>query len=352
MSAVFAENESLWFHLRIRFMHWLPFSSPASKKTCLSPRAEVHLLHMLTHEQLEEPQGPYLDCLSATQPLLLCIMSAPDDSRIRIIELVSRGSYGDVYKGWDETNKCLVAVKQIKRGLELVANEAEALSRIDHEGVPRLHLSSPEILIMEYVEGQDLLSLLQNQSFDEGRTRHIFRQLCSIAQHYMSAGIIHHDLKLENILIGDGDKVTLVDFGLCELYSQRRRSNRFLSKLLPGYKSMKSNQWGGSQPYRSPELIRKRPKYNANKAEVWALGVILYCMTFGVFPFSESERQDFTQGLSRHHPDVRIVNGRCSRELQSLIRKMLRVPPEDRITVDEVLVHPWLCKEDLGLGEI
>ncbi|KAJ3632308.1 hypothetical protein MTP99_009322 [Tenebrio molitor] len=99
----------------------------------------------------------------------------------------------------------------------------------------------------------------------------------------------------------------------------------------------------GCPAYVSPEILKAGAHYSGKAADMWSLGVILYTMLVGRYPFSDSEHASLFAKISRGHfviPECLSSRARC------LIRSLLRREPSERITSDDILYHPWLAKED------
>uniref|UniRef100_A0A1B0GL32 Protein kinase domain-containing protein n=1 Tax=Lutzomyia longipalpis TaxID=7200 RepID=A0A1B0GL32_LUTLO len=99
----------------------------------------------------------------------------------------------------------------------------------------------------------------------------------------------------------------------------------------------------GCPAYVSPEILKANTTYSGKAADMWSLGVILYTMLVGRYPFNDSEHASLFAKISRGHfqvPECLTSKARC------MIRALLRRDPEERITSDDILYHPWLLHED------
>ena len=128
-------------------------------------------------------------------------------------------------------------------------------------------------LIMENGGKQSLAGLLRKfKVFDEPTAKGYFKQIASAISHCHSQNVCHRDLKLENILVDDQGKVKIIDFGFSTVCQSNSKLNLFC----------------GTPPYMSPE-IASRSAYNGFSADIWALGISLYLMLYGKFPFRASD---------------------------------------------------------------
>lgn len=99
----------------------------------------------------------------------------------------------------------------------------------------------------------------------------------------------------------------------------------------------------GCPAYVSPEILKVNATYSGKSADMWSLGVILYTMLVGRYPFNDSEHATLFAKISRGHftiPDSIATTAKC------MIKSLLRREPEERITSQDVLDHPWLLKDD------
>ena len=147
-------------------------------------------------------------------------------------------------------------------------------------------------------------------------------------------GVVHRDLKLENILIDDKMNLKIVDFGFAT------------------YKGIKKLQsYKGTKTYMAPE-IKKRLAYDGRKVDIFSTAVILFIIVNGIFPFKEATSSDVYYQL--------IINGsleaywnkvgvtQVSWEFKDLIMKMLSPNGSERPSFEQIREHPWM-KKDLDL---
>eukprot|EP00932_Pfiesteria_piscicida_P021714 SRR837773.8494.p1 GENE.SRR837773.8494~~SRR837773.8494.p1 ORF type:complete len:304 (-),score=45.71 SRR837773.8494:42-953(-) len=189
------------------------------------------------------------------------------------------------------------------------------------------------------------LELLQSlRRLDAKALRLSFKQMLSALSFVHSRSVVHRDVKPDNFLCNLDDAVPcdspelgftvkLCDFGLA----------KSLDNHGPGLKGI-----AGTAPFMSPEMLKK--EYYDSKTDVWSLGVCLFTLLFGVFPYGSSARdsQGMREAIRSGKQDVRF---RCSsRALSSqsaipFIRSLLARTPEFRPAASEALEHPWLSEE-------
>jgi len=124
---------------------------------------------------------------------------------------------------------------------------------------------------MEYIGKTSLYSYLKSKThrrLDEEEARNIFLQICKGVRYCHSRCIVHRDLKLENILLDDYNNVKIIDFGFSIFTDPDKKLSIFC----------------GTPSYMAPEIVSK-VHYRGNAADIWALGILLYTMLCGKFPF-------------------------------------------------------------------
>lgn len=143
------------------------------------------------------------------------------------------------------------------------------------------------------------------------------------------------DLKPENFLLDEKLNLKLVDFGFARFQKD-------------GF----SNFWGGSYSYMSPE-INEQVEYNGKHADIFAMGVVLFIIVVGIFPFQAATEEDYfynlMQSVDEHQKYWQKIEAEdLSPEFKSLIRKMFAYEGEQRPTLDEIANHPWLRKDSFS----
>jgi len=249
--------------------------------------------------------------------------------------VIGKGGFGTVYRGIRKKDKLRVAIKHIAKrkvtGMEMLNDlkvplEVALMHAAQNvEGVVKLldYFERPDsfVIVMEKPENcKDMFDYITEKgSIEESVARGFFKQIVQIVLACHSNGVIHRDIKDENILVNDKtQKVKLIDFG----------SGAFIKD------SMKT-EFEGTRAYSPPEWIRCS-RYLDNEATVWSFGILLYDMVCGDIPF-ETDEEICEAELN--------FKSKVSETCQNLIRSCLRIRPRDRIDIGQVLSHPWLEEE-------
>lgn len=251
--------------------------------------------------------------------------------RFEIRDFLGRGAIGDVYLAWDPKLASEVALKLVRTARtdpDMLAAERngtllqDALARVAPQVAAVYEQGDQDgffWVAMEYVAGTDLAQVIEREApFDERRAVSIALQLCEMLEmfHELATegrrGIVHGDLKPENIRLQDGDRVRVLDFGIAKHLSQTRR---FTHNLF------------GSLPYVPPERLNTG-RLDA-RSDLWAVGVILYLMVSGHPPWSGRDPEDLEGRIRRGEPPVALPEG-VSPGLKRILYRTLAFDPERR----------------------
>lgn len=188
-------------------------------------------------------------------------------------------------------------------------------------------------LVTEFVPGGDLYSLLSKVgSFDEDTAKIYTLQILNAMKYLRENGIIHRDIKPDNILVAVDGKLKLTDFGL----SYMGMVDRHLAN-----EGVQDNSIVGTPDYIAPEILLNRPHSFA--VDYWSLGVMIYEFLIGTPPFhgsTETEtNMNILSGYYEYEEDVEL-----SDEAKDLISKLLILNPEHRLgakNIEEIINHQW-----------
>eukprot|EP00066_Takifugu_rubripes_P007630 XP_003973308.1 PREDICTED: NUAK family SNF1-like kinase 2 [Takifugu rubripes] len=252
--------------------------------------------------------------------------------RYEFLETLGKGTYGKVKKARERSAR-LVAIKSIRKekikdeqDLVHIRREIEIMSTLCHPHIITIYEvfenKDKIVIVMEYASRGDLYDYIcDKRNISEREARHFFRQIVSAVHYCHQNGIVHRDLKLENILLDGSGNVKIADFGLSNLY----HGDEYLQTFC------------GSPLYASPEIVNGRP-YRGPEVDTWSLGVLLYTMVHGTMPFDGQNHKTLVQQISTgNYRKPSNPSDACG-----LIRWMLMVNPERRATIEEIAGHWWL----------
>ena len=179
-------------------------------------------------------------------------------------------------------------------------------------------------LVMEYINGISLLETIKQEKkhyFEEKRAIRIFIQVVQGILYCQSKNICHRDIKLENILLIKDDIVKIIDFGFAVKATKENYQKLFC----------------GTISYMAPEIVNKE-KYIAQFSDIWSLGVLLFVMLFGRFPFRAKKQEELFREINEANvnfpEDIQI-----SENTKNLIRKIFIVVPTQRLSLNEILIE-------------
>jgi len=260
-------------------------------------------------------------------------------------QVIGSGSNGEVRAGVHIPTSMRVAVKIINIGnpkmRERAYNEVKALKAVgNHNHVVRFFGTEEEnngsttflYLFLELASGGDLCTHIdENGSLTEENARRFMIQLISALNVCHANSIIHRDVKLENILLTKENNLRLSDFGLSAMLPKVEGQRPFVTSC------------AGSPLYMAPEVFSLQP--HDEKVDIWSLGVCLYYMTVGSYPFIADSYDNLEECVLfediKFQPSMRL-----SSNLQDLLVRMMHKDPEKRISLQAMKQHPWFINND------
>ncbi|XP_013146597.1 PREDICTED: serine/threonine-protein kinase BRSK2 [Papilio polytes] len=259
----------------------------------------------------------------------------------RLEKTLGKGQTGLVKLGVHCVTGKKVAIKIINREklsesvLMKVEREIAIMKLIEHPhvlGLSDVYENKKYLyLVLEHVSGGELFDyLVKKGRLTPKEARRFFRQIISALDFCHSHSICHRDLKPENLLLDERNNIKIADFGM--------------ASLQPAGSLLETSC--GSPHYACPEVIRGE-KYDGRRADVWSCGVILYALLVGALPFDDDNLRQLLEKVKRgvfHVPH--FVPPDC----QQLLRGMIEVNPDKRITLAQITRHPWVTAG--GRGEL
>ncbi|XP_029289437.1 LOW QUALITY PROTEIN: maternal embryonic leucine zipper kinase [Cottoperca gobio] len=254
-----------------------------------------------------------------------------------VYDTIGSGGFAKVKLGRHLLTGEKVAIKIMNKkdlgdDLPRVKVEIEAMKNLSHQHVCRLYqaieTSTQIFIVLEYCPGGELFDyIIAKDRLSEEETRVFFRQIVSAMAYVHSQGYAHRDLKPENLLIDEDHNLKLIDFGLCAK-----------PKGGLGYELMTCC---GSPAYAAPELIQGKA-YIGSEADVWSMGVLLFALLCGYLPFDDDNCMVLYRKISRGKYDNPQW---LSPDSVLLLNQMMQVDPKRRLTLRQLLDHPWATKD-------
>jgi serine/threonine protein kinase len=250
-------------------------------------------------------------------------------------KVLGKGGDAIVYEGVETISmtKVAVKVKEITSPKDVgLQSECRILSDLDHRGIVKLvdsHIdNNRHIMVLELAQAGDLIDKICEQKlFEEDTAKGIIVNLAEAIRYLHSKNVVHRDIKPENILLRSCTSyknLMLADFGFAAICQGDSLTERL-----------------GTFKYMAPELFRATSYGKA--VDVWALGVTMYVLLSGRYPFYHQDSKIICRLILQ--ADIKFeseVWSLVSDDAKDLLRKIFVADPKQRCTIDEVLLHPWI----------
>ncbi|XP_072955586.1 serine/threonine-protein kinase Aurora-3-like [Typha angustifolia] len=248
---------------------------------------------------------------------------------------IGEGKFGKVYLAREKQSGYVVALKVIfKAKLDKyryhaqIRREIEIQRRLNHPNVLRLfawfHDEERVFLVLEYAARGELYELLNSLShFSEKRAATYIASLARTLAYCHEKHVIHRDIKPENLLLDIEGRLKLADFGWAVQSNAKRHT------------------MCGTMDYLAPEMLEKRAHDHA--VDNWTLGILCYEFLYGAPPFEAADENDTKRRIVQ--VDLKFPSTHCvSVEAKDLIRKLLVKDSSKRLSIQEILKHPWILR--------
>lgn len=257
-----------------------------------------------------------------------------------VLENISANFRSKLYVVQNIFDRSLVAVAKVYEK-RIKNNEGWIMRELNHPNIAKLYDFTDNIhqnfLVMEYIDGLDLLEITKRgKSISERWCRFFVNQILLALLYAQSKNIAHRDLKLENIMLTTRGEIKVIDWEFAE-----KLSNPEVSEIISC----------GSPHYYCPQIIQKQP-ISPFCADVWSLGISIYGMLVGRFPFEHSKSSDkkytykllFKNIVNGNFNFKSLKNRNLSNSCINLIERMLNRNANERITLSQILEHDWIAK--------
>ena len=269
--------------------------------------------------------------------------------------LIGQGAFGKVNIGLNILTGRVVAIKSFNKktlsangdNMKKILSETDLMKKMNHPNVTKiLEMFEDDgyiLIAMEYINGGNLFSFVKKRrKLSEKTAKFLFRQIILGIKHIHSKKIVHRDIKLENILIDLNNNIKICDFGI--------------GRILKNEKQMLYDKCG-TPMYMAPEILlsSKTKGYEGFPVDIWSSGISLYIMLSGTLPFNlkNNESSDMSEESNNNiELQYSIINKepkkieKISLEARDLLKGLLNKNPKKRLTIEQILNHPWLNEDD------
>ncbi|EFA82207.1 putative protein serine/threonine kinase [Heterostelium album PN500] len=274
------------------------------------------------------------------KPQVVPSSAAADDKKKWVIDdfdigkPLGKGRFGNVYLAREKKSKFIVALKvlfksqlQSSKIEHQLRREIEIQSHLRHPNILRLYGyfydDKRVYLIIEFAKGGECFKELQRVGrYPENIAATYTLQIADALRYCHSKHVIHRDIKPENLLIGINGEIKIADFGWSVHAPDRRR-----------------NTYCGTPEYIPPELVNKQD-YDQS-VDIWSLGILIYEFLAGYSPFRANGEEEIFSNIRGNQV---IFPDHFSREARHLISGLLHTDPNDRMSLTDVIKHPWIVK--------
>ena len=268
-----------------------------------------------------------------------CLEPEPKITDFQITKELGAGSFGHVYLVSHKTTKAQYAIKAIDKRNKAnqsekpyFRREIEVMYKIHHPNVVKLYGHFEDnnycYFIMEYIAKGNIFNLIPHDNKKRLNVKVVASLMKDVISavyylHHMKPIIIHRDIKPENVLLGEGLVAKLTDFGWSN-YMQEDEKRKTVC---------------GTPIYLAPEIIKEEG--HDEKVDIWCIGVLLFELTTGNVPFQGNDIDTLKDNILHLRiawpKDINI-------DAKNLIKKILKLDPGSRISLEEMLQHPFFTK--------
>lgn len=262
---------------------------------------------------------------------------APFSENYKLLQVIGQGGHGKVYRAMNKRTAQIRAVKIIKKTIlnnrqKEYTSEIDILCKVDHPNIVKIFEYYEDksffYIVMEYLLGRNLLEdiRIRADSYSEIDVANIIRDILLALDYLHSYGIVHRDIKLENVMVEiqqNKREIKLIDLGISRFSDQ-------------GIDSIQ-----GSLHYMAPEVLQEDSVCDF-LCDIWSLGVVLYIMLFGRFPFEARAEESVEMAILKGDYSLSMSSSSpIAKEGIDLVKKMLVKNPRRRIQAKKALKHSF-----------
>ena len=276
--------------------------------------------------------------------------------------LIGQGAFGKVNLGLNVLTGRVVAIKSFNKKnfdvnsdfIKKIIYETNLMKKLNHKNVTKiLEMFEDDkyiLIIMEYINGGNLFSFVKKRrKLSEKISKFLFKQIILGLQHIHSHNIVHRDVKLENILIDLNNTIKICDFGIGRVLSNPNEDLLY--------------DQCGTPMYMAPEILfsSKEKGYKGFPIDIWSAGIALYIMLSGTLPFSV-KKEDSLLDIDNNNKKKNMALKQAimfsqpkkiekiSSNAKNLLHGLLNKDPNKRLTIEQILNHPWLKEDENDLN--
>ena len=266
-------------------------------------------------------------------------------SHYKILEKIGQGGMGVIYKAFDSRLNRTVVLKFLspqfisdKKNHKRFLIEAQAASALNHPNIRTVHdigvFDKSNYIVMEFIDGETLREILDRRgTLPENEVIDLAIKICAVLQLAHENGIIHRDIKPDNIMITADGNLKIMDFGLAKLKDQTTEYEREdcsdnINEInithITSFHTLK-----GTASYLPPEIIKKQ---NADKrSDIFSLGIVLYELLTGKLPFIGNDYIEIMQAIATKQPNPPSkINKHISKDIDKIVLKSIEKDPANR----------------------
>jgi len=272
--------------------------------------------------------------------------------------LIGQGAFGKVNIGLNILTGRVVAIKSFNKknvnkngdNMKKILYETNLMKKLNHPNITKiLEMFEDDeyiLIAMEYINGGNLFSFVKKRrKLSEKTAKFLFKQIILGIKHIHSQKIVHRDIKLENILIDLNNNIKICDFGI--------------GRILSSSKQMLHDKCG-TPMYMAPEILlsSKSKGYEGFPVDIWSAGISLYIMLSGTLPFNLKNNESSSideENNNNIELQYSIINKepkkieKISDEARDLLKGLLNKNPHKRLTIEQILNHPWMQNDEKNI---